>query len=78
MLKLLTGYDHGYADWLPKNLHRLKSNSIKFIEQNGREASELVRYSLVVDFDFNTDLKKFKLYVKAATDGMKDDKRTLL
>ena len=78
MLAVFTGYDYSYADWLPKNLHRLKSNSIKFIEQNGREANELVRYSLVVDFNLNTDLKKFKNYVKAATDGMKDDKRTLL
>jgi hypothetical protein len=34
----------------------------------------LVKYSLVVNFDIDTELKKFSAYVNAATKGMKDDK----
>jgi len=78
MLVKLDGYDYRYADWLSKNIHRLKPNSIKLIEQGGRAASDLVKYSLVTNFDFDTELKRFAAYVNAGTRGMKEDKRLLL
>lgn len=74
LLITLDGYENPYADWLSKNIYRLKPNSIKLIEQNGKVASSLVKYSLVVNFDIDTELKKFSAYVNAATKGMKDDK----
>ena len=37
-----------------------------------------MRYSIVVTFDFEKELKKFKLYTTAGTKGMATDKRDLL
>ena len=78
MLVQLAGYDAKYAEWLSQNLYRLKENSMKLLEQDGRDSGEFVRYSIVVSFDYEKELKKFKLYTTAGTKGMAPDKRDLL
>jgi hypothetical protein len=72
------GFDERYAKWLPRNLHRLQSNSYQFVQEYGKDAADLVRYSLVAKFDYSTELRKFKAYIGSATKGMAHPKQTLL
>ena len=72
------GYDERYAKWLPRNLHRLQSNSYQLVEEYGKDAADLVRYSLVAKFDYSTEFRKFKAYIGSATKGMSHSKQTLL
>ena len=52
LLLRLRGFDKRYADWLSKNLHRLKPNSIKLIEDEGPGSKDYLRWSLVTDFNY--------------------------
>lgn len=72
------GYDPKYAEWLPKNLQRLKENSIKLLESDGRDSAEFVRYSIIVNFDYTKDLKRFKAYVISGTKGNSTDRKSFI
>ena len=63
MLIRYAGYDQDYAKWLPKNLHRMKQNSYLLIEEFGKGCQDLVRYSLVAKFDYQTEFRRFKAYI---------------
>ena len=78
MMTKNVGYEAKYADWLAKNVHRLKENSIKILEQDGRDSGASVWYSTVVDFNYETELKKFKAYATSGTFRNQSEKRDFL
>ena len=48
---------------MSEHLHRLKPNSIKLLEEDPETPAEEIKFSMVADFDYATELKKFKAYI---------------
>jgi len=56
LLTTVAGYPADYSHWLRENLHLLNDISGKLIEEEGINSFELVRFSLITDFDYSNAL----------------------
>ena len=54
------GFDKDYAKWLSQNLHRLKGNSVKFLEDEGPNSESLVKFAIVTQFDSAQEQQAFR------------------
>ena len=54
------GFDKDYAKWLSQNLHRLKGNSVKFLEDEGPNSESLVKFAIVTQFDSVQEQQAFR------------------
>ena len=73
----LAGFHKDCAKVLAENLHHLKDNSIKLLEDDRRPSADEMLFSFVTVFDYTKELKKFRLYVSTAGGDIPFEKKVL-